>query len=194
MKRVIKNVRLAFPDLWEATEFTPADGRPRFNATFLIEPGSDADKAIRADILARAKEAWDTDAAKKLKQLENNPNKYCYTNGDLKDYDGYKGMMVLSSHRREKDGAPDIRGNWAGPDGKPVKLTQGSGKPYAGCYVNATVEIFVQAKGEYTGVRCTLVGVQYWKDGDSFGGVAARSSDDDFEVLEEGASADDLVG
>ena len=47
MKLKLTNVRLAFPDLFEAKEFEAGDGKPRYSATFLVEPGSENDKAIR---------------------------------------------------------------------------------------------------------------------------------------------------
>lgn len=67
-------------------------------------------------------------------------------------------------------------------------LTAEDGKPYAGCYVNASIELWTQDNNYGKRVNATLRGVQFYKDGESFagGGVA---SDDDFDDL----TADDLV-
>jgi hypothetical protein len=46
----LSNVRLSYNDLFQAKEFKAGDGKPRYSATFLVEPGSEADKAIRAAI------------------------------------------------------------------------------------------------------------------------------------------------
>ncbi len=46
----INNVRLAFPVLYQPEEFQAGDGKPRYSATLLVEPDSDADKTIRAAI------------------------------------------------------------------------------------------------------------------------------------------------
>ena len=46
---IIKNVRLAFPDVREAVQFQ-GTGPFNYKATFLVPPGSDADKAILAAI------------------------------------------------------------------------------------------------------------------------------------------------
>lgn len=174
MKIKLTNVRLSFPDLFQATQYQGA-GAFRYNATFLIEPGSANDKIIREAIKTEAVAVWKNKADVMLKSMENNSNKYCYLNGDTKQYDGYEGKMYLSSHRRQVDGAPLVI------DQKKSPLTAADGKPYGGCFVNATVDIYVQ-EGTNSGVRCGLIGVQFANDGDSFSG-AARPSADEFEEL-----------
>lgn len=57
------------------------------------------------------------------------------------------------------------------------------GRPYSGCYVNAKVQIWAQ-KDKYVGVRCTLVSVQFVKDGDAFGGGGPATADG-FEAVED---------
>ena len=51
MKLKLKNVRLSFPDLFEAKDFEAGDGKARYSASFLVEPGSDNDKAIEAALV-----------------------------------------------------------------------------------------------------------------------------------------------
>ena len=67
-------------------------------------------------------------------------------------------------------------------------LVAENGKPYSGCFVNASLELWAQDNNYGKRVNATLMGVQFYKDGDSFsgGGVA---SEDDFDDL----SIDDLV-
>lgn len=172
MKVNLQSVRLSFPDLFKAVEFTKGDGKPRFNATFLVEKGSDNDKAIRAAIKAAAIEALGAKGEKSAAGWEGNPNKFCYLDGDKKEYDGYAGMMYLSCHSKTRPLVIDR-------DKSP--LTENDGKPYAGCYVNASVDIYVQ-QGEFSGVRGAVKGVQFYKDGDAFGG-GAPANVDDFEDL-----------
>lgn len=190
-KLKLTDVRLSFPDLWEPVEYQAGDGKPRYNASFLIEPKSENDKKIRAAIAEAAKEEWGAKADKLVESFKGNANKYCYLDGDLKDYDGYAGMMVLSSHRRAKDGPVGVYSNAIDPQtGKVAILPNGCGRPYAGCYVNASVEIYAQ-KGENAGVRCGLVAVQFVRDGDAFSG-SKPPSPDDFEPL--AVDEGDLVG
>jgi hypothetical protein len=196
MDIIIRNVRLSFPDLFFPVEFKKGDGKPRWNASFLVKPGSEADKSIRAAIEAEAKNEWGAKAADMLKSMEGQTNKHCYLSGDTKSYDGYAGMMVLASHRaaKLKSGAPNtppiVLDSIAGADGKPARLTAESGRPYGGCYVDARVSIYCQ-KGENPGVRSSFSVVQYVGKGEAFS--ASTPTDEGFEAITEGADAGDLT-
>jgi len=172
MQVMLKNVRLSFPDLFKAVEFQKGDGKPRYNATFLIEKGSENDKLVRQAIDDAAKETYGAKAAAMVKQFDGNPNKFAYLDGDKKEYDGYAGMMYLSCHSKTR---PTVL------DKDKTPLTEQDGKPYAGCYVNALVDVYAQ-QGEFTGIRAAVKGVQFVKDGDAFGG-GAPASPDAFEDL-----------
>lgn len=175
----INNVRLSFPNIWKPVEFKPGDGRPRFDATFLVEPGSENDKKIRAAIEAAGKEVFADKWDKIKKGFEGNSNKYCYPDGDTKEYDGYEGMMYLSCHSKTKPAIYDRSPKK--PDGTANLLTEEDGRPYSGCYVNATVEIYVQ-KGENPGVRGSFTGIQFARDGEAFSSGRPAVADD-FEDL-----------
>lgn len=191
MKLKLTNVRLAFPDLFEAKEFEAGDGKPRYSATFLVEPGSENDKAVRKALADVTNDKHGAKGPEKLKAFMADSQKSCYNDGNKKDYQGFEGMMALAAHRQAKDGPVGVYGNVIDPQtGKVAVLTQESGKPYGGCYVNATVDFYV-TEGKYPGVRCGLIAVQFAKDGDSFGG-ASRASADDFEPVE-GADAEDIT-
>jgi hypothetical protein len=173
MKVILNKVRIAFPDIFEATQYQ-GKGAFRYNATYLIEPGSQNDINIRAAIKAEAQGTYGKKADALLASMQNNTNKYCYISGDTKpDYDGYPGKMYLAGHRKQADGPPLVIDSNRSP------LTANSGKPYAGCYVNATVDIYAQ-DGENAGIRCGLIGIQFAGDGEAFGG-ASRPNVDDFE-------------
>ena len=182
---VLRNVRLSFPDLWIAKEFKAGDGRPRYSATFLVEPGSDNDKNIRAAIRAEAELEWGKKAEAMLKSVESHSGKFCYLDGNLKDYDGYEGMFYLAAHRQKNQGAPKV------VDKDKSELQADDGKPYAGCYVNGSVDIYVQT-GEFPGVRASLIAVQFAADGDAFSSAPATA--DDFEDLSSDDETEDDFG
>lgn len=184
MRINLTKVRLAFPDLFTPVEYEKGDGKPRYNATFLVVPGSANDKAINEAIKAAAEEIWKTKAAAKIKEYTGNVNKFCYLDGNTKEYDGYADHMYLAAHRRGADGAPRIKDK----DGK-TDLVESDGRPYAGCYVNAIVEIYVSEKNP--GIRANLLGVQFHSDGDAFS--SSRLADDAFSAVEDGADADDIA-
>lgn len=180
----LSDVRISFcQSIFEAEQYQ-GRGPFRHSASFLIEPGSANAKAIGAAILAAAKEKWTKpgQAEKMIESFRGNSNKFCYQNGDLKDYDGYQGMMYIGSNRKQSDGQPLII------DRNKAPLTAASGKPYGGCYVNATIDIYAQ-DGENSGIRSGLLAIQFNRDGDSFGG-ASKGEADDFEDLGEGSDAD----
>lgn len=199
-------VRLSFPELFHATEFKTGDGKPRFDASFLIVPDSDNDKKVRAAIAAEAIEAFGAKGPKIVAGFEGNSNKYCYIDGDTKEYDGYEGLMCLTSHAKVAPGVFTHRAfngkvcylNEQGATfqldefGKlqPVEVDFKVTVPYAGCYVNATVEIWGQ-KGENSGMRASVTGVQFARDGEAFSGGKAASPDE-FDDLGDGADAADL--
>lgn len=186
-KVVLKNVTVAYPDVWKAKEYTEGDGKPRYTCNYLIEPNSENDKAIRAAINAAAVETWKDDAIVTLRRVSGDKATFCYRNGATQKNERFHGMWFIAGSRREADGRPGV----CGPGGKDDRLTEESGKPYSGCIANATIDIWAQ-KGKYEGVRCTLLGLQFVADGPAFSGSPA--STDDFEPLGEGDSSMDDFG
>ncbi len=179
MKITIKNVRLAFPDLFVATAFEQGQ-EPKYGATFLVPKNSPQIKEIENAILEIAATKWGQKHKAVLDSIRTNPNKFCFNDGDLKsEYDGYAGCMSLSAKNKAR---PLV------VDRDKTPLTQADGKPYAGCYVHASVEFWAQDNQWGKGIRCTLRGVQFYKDGDAFSG-GAPASPDEFDDL----SVEDLV-
>lgn len=177
----LKNVRLSYPKLAKAEQYVSngkPSGKPRFSASFQVEPGSETYKAIEAAIKQAAADRWGKDADKKLKGLRGNSNKFCWVDGDTKDDESAEGKWILTSHRAESQGRPGIYAK------DRSQLAPGDEQfPYAGCYVNAMVEIWAQ-DGENTGIRCTLLSVQFKADGEAFAG-GRKPSADDYEDEEE---------
>ena len=174
----LNNVRLCFPQLFEAKTVN-GEGKPAFSAAFLIDPTDPQLEVLNKAIEAVAKEKWGAKSDAMLKTIRA-ADKTCLHSGDLKaNYDGFEGMMYVSARNALRPLVVDVN---------KAPLTAEDGKPYAGCYVNASVELWTQDNNYGKRVNATLRGVQFYKDGESFagGGVA---SDDDFDDL----TADDLV-
>ena len=178
MKVKLNNVRLSFPQLFEAKTVN-GEGKPAFSAAFLINPKDPQLEVLNKAIEAVAKEKWGAKSDAMLKTIRA-ADKTCLHSGDLKaNYDGFEGMMYVSARNALRPLVLDVN---------KAPLAAEDGKPYAGCYVNASVELWTQDNNYGKRVNATLRGVQFYKDGESFagGGVA---SDDDFDDL----TADDLV-
>ncbi len=63
-------------------------------------------------------------------------------------------------------------------------MAEEDGVIYAGCYVNASIEIWAQDNQYGKAIRATLRGVQFFRDGDAFtaNNVAAADEFDDLSV------------
>jgi len=182
MKLQLKNVRLSFPDLFEPRAFKAGD-EPKYKATLLIAKDDPQIAVIEKAILATAAEKWGAKGAAVVKGIRGNPNKFNFQDGDTKEYDGYAGMMAFTANSKSR---PLVI------DRDKTPLSMADGRPYAGCYVNASVELFGYDNSG-NGISATLKGVQFVKDGDAFGG-GAPASPGDFDDLGVEEEADSLAG
>lgn len=178
MSTKLTNVRLCFPDL-----FKPSEKFNRFGAVFPVEPGSANAKAIEAAIEQAAKDKWGAKASPVLTKLYADGT-VCYTKGpktnaDGDVYNGFEGKHTLSASNQTRPTVVDV-------DRSP--LTEADGKPYAGCYVNAIVEVWAQDNQWGRRINCTLKGVQFARDGEAFSGSAPAAADD-FDDLSVGDEA-----
>lgn len=180
MKVQLKEVRLAFPALFQAKAVKGNEsGEPRFSAAFVIEPGSTNAKALKAAVEAVAKEKWGAKATAILTELRSK-DRIAYKEGPLsKDgtpYDGFEGMHSINASNKTR---PLVLNRDKTP------LTAQDGKPYGGCYVNASIELWAQDNSFGKRVNASLKGVQFVKDGEAFGGGAPASPDEFDELPEE---------
>ena len=169
----IRGVRIAFAEgLREATQYE-GKGDFRYSCTFLIEKGSANDKLVREELMKAALKVWKTPEKAKLNfdNLFGRTQSSCYYDGNLKSYDGFAGKMALAAIRPAKNGPPVIKDR----DGK-TDLPAESGLPYSGAVVNGKLEFF--AHSDYGGgLRCRLVGAQFVRHADAFGGGGPASGD-----------------
>lgn len=176
MEILLKDVRGAFLHLFNrapafAGSGADANQKLKYKATWIIEPGSEADKQITAAITAVASERWPNKYKEVLAKLAED-KKLCYhrrtyVNADGEPYPGFEGKYRLTT-------SADIRPtvvDRAYKDGKPVILTEEDGRPYSGCYCNVLVDIQALDMGKVRVVRAVLRGVQFVRDGDALGGT-----------------------
>ena len=103
-------------------------------------------------------------------------SKWAIKEGDEVDYDGYEGQWSIkaSSTRR-----PTVI------DRDKTPLTEDDEKIYAGCYVNAIVDFWVQDNEFGKRVNANLFGIQFVKDGEEFGAGSVDVTDDFAELSED---------
>jgi hypothetical protein len=172
MKVKLQKVRIAFLVLFEPKTVN-GEGDPAFSATFVIEPGSANAKALNAALAAVAKEKWADKAPAILKDLKAK-GKVCYqeaakTNASGEVYDGFEDMHFCSARSKTRPLVLDR-------DKSPLSMTDG--KPYGGCYVNVSLDLWAQDNNFGKRVNASLKGVQFDSEGDAFGGGAPASSDE----------------
>jgi hypothetical protein len=181
---LLKDVRLSFPSLFTPTTVA-GEGKPRYSATFLLPDDHPQLEEIKKKIELLARDKWREKGAAQLSGLYKS-GKVALHDGDEKaQYDGFAGNYYISAAAQES-APPTVVDQLRQP------LGERSGKPYAGCYVNASIEFWVQDNAYGKRINCTLRGVQFLRDGDSFS--AGRPADaDEFEDVSEGALADDFA-
>jgi hypothetical protein len=181
---LLKDVRLAFPNLFEPTTVA-GEGKPRFSATLLIPADHPQLDEIRAAQLEVAKGKWGAKAPAIVKGLEKQ-DKLALHDGDVKSkYDGFPGNFFISAAAQE-NAQPTVIDRDRSP------LSARSGRPYAGCYVNASIELWAQDNSYGQRVNAQLRGVQFLRDGDSFS--AGRPADAaEFDEVTEGADAGEFA-
>lgn len=182
MKIRIELTRLAFPALFEAKTVN-GEGEPAFSACFLLPLGHPAIKQIEEALPKIAAEKWGAKGPAILEAMKK-ADKTALHDGNLKsEYDGFAGMMYVSARSKTR---PTVL------DQQKAPLTAADGKPYGGCYVNAVIQLWPQDNSYGKRINAQLMGVQFVKDGDSFGGAQPASADD-FEEVAAGANAEDFV-
>ncbi len=181
---LLKDVRLAFPNLFEPTTVA-GEGKPRYSATLIIPADHPQLAEIRAKQTAVAKDKW-RDKAAAIERGLDKQDKLALHDGDTKTkYDGFPGNFFISAAAQE-NAAPTVIDRDRSP------LSAKSGRPYPGCYVNASIEFWAQDNNYGQRINAQLRGIQFLRDGDSFS--AGRPADaDEFEDVAEGADAEDFA-
>lgn len=163
----LSNVRISFPSVFRKATFSGEE--TKFEATFLM------DKEGQADKIAEIEGKIDALIKEKLKGVKLKADKICLKDGDDIDYAGYAGNMSIKASSAKRPMVLDR-------DRSP--LTEEDGKIYAGCYVNAIIELWAQNNQYGKRINANLLGVQFVKDGEPFAdGVSA--SVDDFDVFDD---------
>lgn len=165
----LTNVRLSYPNLFVAKAVEEGSDKKKFSATFLL------DKKQHAPLIKQLEAAIARVALDHFKKKV--PLKHvCLRDGNEKDStEGYgdEVMFVPASEVRrpvvvDRDLTP------LGPDDT---------KPYAGCYVNATIRLFAyDHKTGGKGVSAALRAVQFVRDGESFG-AGPVNAEEEFEQI-----------
>jgi hypothetical protein len=153
-KLKLNNVRLSFADLF--TPVSKFDGDPKFSACFIIDPQSDDGKAN----LAAFKKIVRQLEAEKFGGDELPTDKLPIQNGDDKDYGGWAGNVIISAANKKR---PVIVGRQ-----RQVVAEGDIDTPFAGCYVNAVLDVWAMSNQYGKRIIASLEAVQFAADGEPF--------------------------
>jgi hypothetical protein len=165
----LKNARLSFPHLFDPRPFRQGQ-TPNFQASFLLDPSDKKHAKIIKAIKKTAKQL----AEEHFKTIPKGML-YCFGDGDDKEYDGYEGQFYLSSTNKTR---PTV------VDRDRTPLVAEDGKPYAGCFVNGSITLWVQDNEYGKRINANLRAVQFVKDGEAFG-VKPVDASEEFADLED---------
>ncbi|MDE2097499.1 MAG: DUF2815 family protein [Patescibacteria group bacterium] len=175
MKIMLKNVRLAFPALWRPAKIKGSgDGPPKYNCCGLLPRNHPQLAELKGAMKSAAVEKWGAKADAIYKACVA-AQKICLRDGDSKpDYDGFEGNFFVSASCATR---PSVF------DRDKTELNESDGKPYAGCYVNLSLEIWAQDNEWGKRINAQLRGVQFVRDGDAFTAGAKAADADEFDDL-----------
>jgi hypothetical protein len=169
----LNNVRLSFPHLWKA-QAPNENAEPRFSAVLLLDEKTHAReiKQIETVIAELAAEMKVKPAKLRSAPLYNGEDK---TNDDGDYFDGYgPGIRYLNTANKTR--IPVVDRNPG------VALAEEDGRPYAGCYVNASVSLWKYDNNWGKGVSAQLNAIQFHHDGEPFG-AGRVDPEEEFEDL-----------
>lgn len=164
----LNNVRLSYPNLFTAK--AQEEGKePKYSASFLLDKKQHAALITQIEKLT---ERVALDHFKKKVPLKRQPLRDGNEKSDKEGY-GDEVMFVSASNNKR----PVV------VDRDLTPLTAQDSKPYAGCYVNATVRLFAyDHKTGGKGVSASLRAIQFVKDGESFG-AGPVNAEEEFEPV-----------
>lgn len=163
----LEGVRLSFPHLFEPHAMEEGQEK-KYGATFILDNDTHSKTLDKIEsVIARlALDFW----KKKISF------KTCLRDGnDKADMDGYgDGVMFIAASRKTRPAVVDRQVN---------PLIEEDGIIYAGCWVNATIRLWVQDNKWGKRVNAELRAVQFVKDGESFG-AGPVNAEDEFAAID----------
>jgi len=170
----LNNVRLSFPHLFKPHAMQEGQDE-KYSATFILD---NTEHAATMDAIEARIERLVLDEFKKPIRLT---GELIRDGNEKSDMDGYgDGVSFISTSRKTRPPVVDR-------DLSPI--TEEDGKIYAGCYVNATIRLWVQNNSYGKRVNAELRAVQFVKDGESFG-AGTVNVENEFSPLGENNNPD----
>lgn len=178
MKIKINNVRLAFPALFEPKAVNAGD-KPAYSGSFIVPKNHPQIADIEKALATTADEKWGAKGPAMLKTLKAGDKTAMHDGDGKSQYQGFEGNFYISARN-------PVRPTCLDADKTP--LAESDGRLYSGCFVNVVLEFWGQDNAYGKRINATLLGVQFFRDGDAFSG-GGSASQDDFDDVTSGANA-----
>lgn len=181
MQILVLEARLAFPNLYKARPGQNPGDKAKFSALLIVDPTTKIKVEGKALTIAQmdplfdkvGNDKWGDKAAAIMKAIRAT-NKLCLKDGAEKaTYEGFADHLFISANSENR---PTVF------DRNRIPIDEASGKVYAGCYVNASIELWAQDNKFGKRINSQLRGVQFVRDGDAFA-AGSSASEDEFEDL-----------
>lgn len=164
---MIPNVRCNFPKLFQPEEFM---GKRTYSIGLMLPEGSPVVGLIEDAAIKAAEAAYPGKGEAMVRRFKGSK-----TTWPLKSM--ADGSWMITPKRKEEQGAPIVFNQ------RKQLIPASDGKPYAGCWVNVSADVFCYTKSG-GGITCYLNGVQLVKeDAPLDGSATAASCKDDFEDI-----------
>jgi len=176
----LRNVRLSYPAIFTAKAFEEGQ-KAKYNCQLIL--GKDTHAPIIKALQAKIDEAAKSFFGKTVPTLKG----VCLRDGSEKgDKDGYgEDVMFVSASSERRPQVVDRDPS--------IPLVEADGKPYAGCYVNAMISLWVQDNKFGKRVNANILAVQFLKDGEPFGESITNATEAFENEADEGGSEDPLA-
>ena len=167
---IIVKGRANFVSLFEARE-NPFSGKKNYEVTCMFQKDGETHKAILRAMQEAAKAKWGEKAEAIYKKAIGS------TNTRMLQEDEKTGLMRIVCRRKESDGMPAV------VDGRLQNISPKDGKPRSGDECAFKISVYAYDQNGSRGFTNTLLGVQFIKEGEPFGGAPVASSEG-FETIE----------
>lgn len=168
------DVRLSFPHLIKPRPNNLNPNAPmKYEAEFIVSP--EQLEVFRGQMWKLAQMKWTEHAAAVFQGAEADRKMRCY--GDAtekldKNYERLKGYMDGTKYVNAKNiDRPKIykADGSEVPEDNMMEIQEALKKLYGGAYVKVALKPYLQDNGAGRGLRCDLLGIQFLRDGESFG-------------------------
>lgn len=154
----LKNVRLSFPSLFQKEKFNGAETEnAKYAATFIVSNDNPVIKEIKEHIAELLKEA----------KVKVPADKVCFKDGNTSEREEYQDCYFVKASNKKRPVTVNTDKS---------TVVEEDGVFYAGCYVDAIIDFWVQNNQYGKRVNANLHGVRFLKDGEPFGDSVSTDS------------------